>query len=112
MLIWSSSFNGQIVCWEPETREALRSFTLKNTRTLSQIILVRTTLWCVIKDKILIVDIASEDCPVLQKLIVYDQYEMPTLIEYALMVNENEIWVGSITQRGLTVWNTNTYTAT
>jgi len=111
MLIWSSSFNGQIVCWEPETREALRSFTLKNTRTLSQIILVRTTLWCVIKDKILIVDIASEDCPVLQKLIVYDQYEMPTLIEYALMVNENEIWVGSITQRGLTVWNTNTYTA-
>jgi len=112
MLIWSSSYNGQIVCWEPETRETLHSFTLKKVRTLSQIILVReTTLWCVTSDKILIVDIASEDCPVIQKLMVYDQYEMPTLIEYALMVNANDIWVGSKTQGGLTVWNTNTYTA-
>ena len=112
MLIWSSSYNGQIVCWDPETREALHSFALKKVKTLSQIISVReTTLWCVTSDKILIVDIASEDYTVLQKLFVYDQYEMPMLIECALMVNANDIWVGSKTKGRLTIWNTNTYTA-
>ena len=54
-------------------------------KTLSQIILVNETkLWCVATDKILIVDTTQADCQVLQKLIVYDQHQMPIILEYAL----------------------------
>lgn len=112
---WSSSFNGQVVCWDPETREAINSFTLKNkVRTLSQIIFVGdSNLWCVTSDKIIIVDVSQKDFPIIQKLIVYDEYEMPTLIEYALKVTEDEIWVGSKTQGGgLTIWDTKTCKST
>ncbi|XP_066927993.1 DENN domain-containing protein 3-like [Clytia hemisphaerica] len=111
-VVWSSSFNGQIMCWDAETRENIHSFTLKKIKPLSQIIPVNeTTLWCVTADKILIVDVSAEGFPVLQKLNFYDQYEKPSLLEYALMVNDEEIWVGLKTQRGVVSWNTKTYKA-
>lgn len=72
-----------------------------------------SNLWCVTSDKILLVDISQPGFSVIQKLIVYDEYEMPTLIEYALKVSEDEIWVGSKMQGGgLTIWDTKTCKST
>lgn len=80
---------------------------LKKIRRLSQIIFVDDgMMWCVSTDRILIVDTASPDCPVLQKLIRYDKTNMPIMLEYALKVDRNEIWVSSKTDGGLYIWNT------
>ena len=81
------------MCWDPDTREPLHSFTLKNVKTLSQIIPVNeTNLWCVTTDKIIIVDISNNDFPILQKLMFFDKCERSSFFEYALKINRNEIW--------------------
>ena len=106
-LVWSSSYNGQVICWDAETRQATKSLMLKKIRRLSQIIFVDDRMmWCVSTDRILIVDTASPDCPVLQKLIIYDKTDMPIMLEYALKVHRNEIWVSSKTDGGLYIWDT------
>lgn len=104
--VWSSSYNGQVICWDAETRQATKSLMLKKIRRLSQIIFVDDRMmWCVSTDRILIVDTVLPDCPVLQKLIIYDKTNMPIMLEYALKVR-NEIWVSSKTDGGLYVWDT------
>lgn len=108
-LVWSSSFNGQIICWDPEAREALKSFMVKNVRTLSRIIMIREkNLWCVTNDRILIVDIESPNCPTLQKLYTYNKHNMPTLLECTLKVSDRDIWVAGKSKGALTIWNTET----
>lgn len=104
--VWSSSYNGQVICWDAETRQATKSLMLKKIRRLSQIIFVDDRMmWCVSTDRILIVDTVLPDFPVLQKLIRYDKTNMPVMLEYALKVR-NEIWVSSKTDGGLYVWDT------
>ena len=101
-LVWSSSYNGQVICWDAETRQATKSFLLTKIRRLSQIIFVDDPMmWCVWTDRILIVDTASPDCPVLQKLIIYDKTNMSIMLEYTLKVHRNEIWVSFKTDGGL-----------
>ena len=97
------------MCWDPDTREPLHSFTLKNVKTLSQIIPVNeTNLWCVTTDKIIIVDISNNDFPILQKLMFFDKCERSSFFEYALKINRNEIWAVTKTTGRLISWNTNT----
>ena len=97
------------MCWDPDRREPLHSFTLKNVKTLSQIIPVNeTNLWCVTTDKIIVVDTSSNDFPVLQKLLFFDQSERSSFFEYALKINRNEVWGVTKTTGRLISWDTNT----
>ena len=69
-------------------------------------------MWCVTSDKILIVDVASSNCKVLQKLYNYDKLKMPTIFECALQVSEEEVWVAAKSSSVLFIWNTKTITCT
>ena len=106
-LVWSLSYNGQVICWDAETHQAAKSLMLKKIQRLSPIIFVDDRMmWCVSTDRILIVDTASPGCTVLQKLIIYDKTNMPIMLEYALKVHRNEIWVSAKTEGGLYIWET------
>ena len=64
-----------------------------------------TKLWCITSDKILIVDTAKKECPVLRKLLIYEN-EMSIIYDYALKLSENEIWISSKAKGGLYIWDT------
>jgi len=105
-LVWSCSYNGQVLCWDPVTREARKKFVLQKVKRLLQIIMTNSgMMWCIAPDRMLIVDTNHAEFPVLQKLILYDDISMPIWLEYALKVNENEIWVG--TKTDLCIWDIN-----
>lgn len=115
LLVWSSSYNGQIICWDPEAREPVRSTTLKNVRTLAQIVLIKNTiLWCVTNDEIIVVDTAN-NWNILQKLVIYDDKKFPILLGCALKVSEESLWIGSkfgsFAVSALHIWDTTSCTS-
>ncbi|XP_065664282.1 DENN domain-containing protein 3 isoform X2 [Hydra vulgaris] len=109
-LIWSSGYDGQVFCWHSETRKCVTSFTLEGVRTLNQIIPTNDgRLWCITLDKIIVVDVLSDKCPVLKHLSVPNRTE-PVHFSCSMKFNEKEIWVGCKSEVRLMIWNTKTFT--
>lgn len=107
--VWSSSYNGEVHCWDSETREIVKSFMLEKVRGLSQLILVnKSKLLCVSNQSIVIVDALSDCCSVLQKIVILDELKLPKLLEHVLKINESTVWIGTKNKGELHVWDSET----
>ena len=105
---WSASFSGQVIRWNPETREKQQEISLqKYTKTLSKLMIVGDRIWCGSSDTLLVVDAKSGD--LIRKLRRTDDIGIPIPMECFGLVEERKIW-GFGRQKGdLFVWNTTSY---
>ena len=107
-VVWSASFIGQVIKWDPETREIVQEISLnKYTKTLSRVMIVGERLWCGSQDMLLVIDIRSGD--VVTKLRRYDEIGMPLPMECYCKITEKFIWSFGRKKGQLFIWNTKSF---
>ncbi len=105
-LVWSASFSGQIIRWNPETREAVQQISLGKVKTLTRLMVIGDRLWCASSDCLFVVD--PNTGAVMKKLRQLD-CDIPVVMECFSQVSEKQIWAFGRQSNKLFIWNTTSY---
>ena len=107
-VVWSASFSGEVIRWNPETREIEQEISLrKYTKTLSRVMIVGERLWCGSQDALLVVDARSGD--LVKKLRRFDDIGIPLPMECYCKMTEKSIWSFGRNKGELYIWNTRSF---
>lgn len=107
-IVWSASFSGQVIKWNPETREIEQEISLnKYTKTLSRIMVLGDRLWCGSQDVLLVIDARSGD--LVKKLRRVDDLGIPLPMECYCKISEKYIWSFGRQKGQLFIWSTKSF---
>ena len=106
-IVWSASFCGQILKWDPETRESTQEILLKKVKTLSHLMMIGNRLWCATSDALIVVD--PDTGTEIRKLRNWDNVGLPTTMECFSRVSKKQIWAFGRQNGELFIWNTTSY---
>ena len=105
--VWSASLNGQIILWNPESRESIRQISLQKVKTLRKLMVIGEKLWCATDDVIFVVDPGSG--ATLKKLKNLDDVGLPELMQCAVKISEKQVWTSGGGKGEFLIWNTTSY---
>ena len=107
-IVWSASFSGQVIKWNPETLEIEQEISLnRHTKTLSRVMIVRERIWCGSQDVLLVVDARSGD--LVKKLRRVDDLGIPLPMESYCKISEKFIWSFGRQKGELFIWDTKSF---
>eukprot|EP00794_Sanderia_malayensis_P008881 gene8881-9831_t len=106
-LVWSATFSGEIIKWNPETRESYQKISLGKVKTLARLMIVGDRLWCASSDCLFVVD--PHTGAVMKQLKQYDHRNYPVMMECFCKVSDKQVWAFGRQGNKLFVWNTKSY---
>ncbi|XP_031553749.1 DENN domain-containing protein 3-like isoform X2 [Actinia tenebrosa] len=107
--VWSASLEGLIIGWDPVTLTAKKTIKLNKVKTLTSLISIGDTFWCVTRGAVLIVDRNSDGSDYKSLTASSDQGTVQSIDCMCYVSETNQVWTG-IDKKGLiAVWDTNTH---
>ncbi|XP_065837174.1 DENN domain-containing protein 3-like isoform X2 [Oscarella lobularis] len=90
--IWTSSFDGKLICWNPKTRDVLREIQIPKSRKVRSLISTGEWLWTSDKKKMLAIDVSDPKKHEIRNFAIDFPPEAPLTIDCLAKAPNEQIW--------------------